>query len=120
MRELQGFGDRGSEGSHLNGKDRGSRVNDSHSVFLWQAGSKVYLVGVDNIELHDVDIFDMSEPAKPKPVAERDLLELFAVDTRIGSANNNNMFHHDVVVKRIDGRQVMFASYWDAGYVSWT
>ena len=37
----------------------------------------LYLVTVDNIELHDVDIFDISDPAEPKPVAEHDLVELF-------------------------------------------
>ncbi len=28
------------------------------------------------------------------------------------------VFLHDMIVKRIDGRQVMLASYWDAGYVA--
>jgi hypothetical protein len=111
---VQGFGDNGGEGQLTGPKD--GIVNDYHSVFLWQAGSKAYLVGVDNIELHDVDIFDVSDPARPKPVAEHDLLELFpSIEDQ--SANNDEIFHHDMVVKQIDGRQIMSASYWDAGYV---
>jgi hypothetical protein len=111
---VQGAGDRGGEGQ-LTGKGTGV-VNDYHSVFLWQAGGKVYLVGVDNIELHDVDIFDVSDPRSPKPVAEHDLLELFpSIEDQ--SANNDEIFHHDMVVKPIGGRQIMSASYWDAGYV---
>ena len=111
---VQGAGDAGGEGQ-LTGKDTGL-VNDYHSVFLWQAGSKVYLVGVDNRELHDVDIFDVSDPRNPKPVAEHDLLELFpSIEDQ--SANNDEIFLHDMVVKEIGGRQIMSASYWDAGYV---
>ncbi len=73
-------------------------------------------MGVDNIELHDVDIFDVSNPRNPKPVAEHDLLELFpSIEDQ--SANNDEIFHHDMVVKQIGGRQIMSASYWDAGYV---
>jgi hypothetical protein len=111
---VQGFGDHGGEG-HMTGNDTGI-VNTYHSVFLWKAGSKVYLVGVDNIELHDVDIYDVSNPSNPKPVAEHDLLALFpSIEDQ--SANNDEIFHHDVVVKTIGGRQIMSASYWDAGYV---
>jgi hypothetical protein len=110
---VQGFGDRGKEGT-MGGS--GPIANDYHSVFLWQAGSKVYLVGVDNVEFHDVDIFDVSNPRAPKPVAEHDLLELFP-QIRDASANGDEIFHHDVVVKEIGGRQIMSASYWDAGYV---
>ena len=33
------------------------------------------------------------------------------------SANGNTIFHHDMVVKRINGRMTMLNSYWDAGYV---
>ena len=110
---IQGFGDRGGEGQ-MGGS--GAIANHYHSVFLWQADSKVYAVGVDNIELHDVDIFDVTNPRNPKPVAEHDLLALFP-SIRDQSANGDEIFHHDMVVKEIGGRQIMSASYWDAGYV---
>ena len=110
---IQGAGDRGGEGN-LNGS--GALANDYHSVFLWQSGDKVYAVGVDNIELHDVDIFDVTNPRSPKAVGEYDLLEMFpSIEDQ--SANNDEIFHHDMVVKEINGRQIMSASYWDAGYV---
>ena len=110
---IQGAGDRGGEGQ-MSGPP--GPANDYHSVFLWQSGSKVYAVGVDNIELHDVDIFDVTDPRSPKPVAEHDLLELFpSIEDQ--SANGDEIFHHDMVVKEIGGRQIMSASYWDAGYV---
>ena len=110
---IQGAGDRGGEGQ-MGGSP--GPANDYHSVFLWQAGAKVYAVGVDNLELHDVDIFDVTNPRAPKAVAEFDLLEMFP-SIRDQSANGDEIFLHDMVVKEIGGRQVMSASYWDAGYV---
>lgn len=75
------------------------------------------LVGVDNEEFTDTDIYDVSDPRNPQPVGEFDLLERFP-QIEDQSALGNNIFLHDMVVKRIRGRQVMLASYWDAGYVT--
>ena len=107
------FGDFGGEG-FMTGE--GELANQYHSVFMWQDGAKVYLVGVDNEELNDVDIYDITDPRAPEPVDEFDLVEEFPqiVDE---SANGNLILHHDVVVKEIRGTQTMLASYWDAGYV---
>jgi hypothetical protein len=110
---VQGFGDFGDEGT-LEGE--ATAAHSSHSVFLWQDGGKVYAVAVDNEEQHDVDIFDVSDPRNPVPVGEFDLDELFPqiIDA---SAFGDEIFLHDMVVKKIDGVQTMLASYWDAGYV---
>jgi hypothetical protein len=110
---VQGFGDRGPEGS-LTGTD--PLANQYHSVFLWQDGKSVYLVGVDNEEFTDVDIYDVSNPRSPQPVAEFDLLEEFP-QIEDNLALGNLVLHHDMVVKRINGVQTMLSSYWDAGYV---
>jgi hypothetical protein len=110
---VQGAGDRGKEGV-LGGND--AIANDYHSVFLWEDDGHVYAVGVDNLELHDVDIFDVTNPRRPKPIGEFDLLSMFP-GIKDQSANGDEIFHHDMVVKEIEGRQVMSASYWDAGYV---
>ena len=107
------FGDFGGEG-FMTGE--GELANQYHSVFMWQDGAKVYLVGVDNVELHDVDIYDITNPRAPEPVDEFDLVAEFPqiVDQ---SANGNLILHHDMVVKEINGTQTMLSSYWDAGYV---
>jgi hypothetical protein len=110
---VQGAGDTGREGTMSGSNPVG---NSYHSVFLWKAGGKVYLVASDNLELHDVDIWDVTNPRSPKAVAEYDLLAKFP-SIRDNSANGDLIFHHDVVVKEIGGRQIMSASYWDAGYV---
>ena len=110
---VQGFGDFGGEGS-LTGTD--TKANEAHSIFIWDAGDKAYAVIVDNEELHDVDIFDITDPRAPQPVREYDLFdtapEAFTDDANVGTA-----FNHDVVVKNIGGSFKLHASYWDAGYI---
>jgi hypothetical protein len=111
---IQGAGDRGGEG-----RMNGTQIpNTYHSVFMWKDDGKVYLVATDNEELHDVDIFDITNPRAPKPVAEYDLLESFP---QIGQTAEHprlsQIFQHDMVTKVINGRDVMLNSYWDAGYV---
>ena len=111
---VQGAGDRGGEGQ-LNGP--GATANSYHSVFLWENDGKVYLVGTDNIEFHDVDIFDVTDPTRPKAVREYDLLEEFPQIAETPAPNGNNVFNHDMVVKEVGGRDVLLDSYWDGGYV---
>lgn len=111
---VQGFGDSGPDDGSLVGDEP---VHDSHSVFVWQDGRKAYLFIVDNLELHDVDIFDITDPRKPEPVAEYDFVEEFP-DILDNGALGDLILFHDGVVKEIDGRQVLMAAYWDAGYVT--
>jgi len=70
---------------------------------------------VDNEELADVDILDITDPRKPVLIAEHDLV---ALAPAIAEPGLSEIWHHDVVVKHIDGRWVMLVSYWDAGYVA--
>jgi len=78
---------------------------------------KVYLVASDDEELHDVDIFDVSDPRSPKPVAEYDMLATFPQIAETPPPNGNLVLNHDMIVKEIDGRDVLLESYWDAGYL---
>jgi hypothetical protein len=93
------------------------KAHTIHSVFMWDAGDKAYAVLVDNDEAEDVDIMDISDPRKPVMVAEYDLASDFPQILQEG-VGLDSVFHHDVVVKEIDGRQVMLVSYWDGGYVT--
>ena len=94
--------------------------SSAHSIFLWEDKDKLYAVIVDNLELHDVDIFDVTDPTAPKFIADVDLVALADeqnFDLIDNSALGNSIFHHDVVVKKIGNVQTMLVSYWDAGYV---
>jgi hypothetical protein len=111
---VQGFGDTGPDDGSLVGEEP---AHDSHSVFVWQDGKKAYLFIVDNVELHDVDIFDVTDPRNPEPVAEYDFVEEFPQIVE-GPTLDNLILFHDGVVKEIGGKQVLMAAYWDAGYVT--
>jgi hypothetical protein len=100
-----------------------TRSNETHSAFAWAqrdaSGAKtgkVFVVLVDDLEEPDVDILDISNPSKPKLVSETNL-DQFAQEgpTR---PHGDAVFSHDMVVKHIDGRDIMLMSYWDGGYVT--
>jgi len=113
---VQGAGDRSPESSVT--QDPSQVANSYHSVFVWQDGPRAYLAASDNVELSDVDIFDITDPTAPEFVKDLDVLSLPQAGQIVGeSAHGNAIFHHDVVVKRIAGRHRMLVSYWDAGYV---
>jgi hypothetical protein len=111
---IQGYGDRSPDGSLL--QDPAAVPNSNHSIFIWQDGPRAYAVTVDNTEQADVDIFDITNPRDPEFIGDLDLVALFGQIVQ-NSANGNTIFHHDTVVKRINGRMTMLTSYWDAGYV---
>ncbi len=92
-------------------------ANTVHSALTWQDGRRAYSVLVDNEEAADVDIYDISDPTNPTLVADYDLAEEFPQILQSQPDNLTSVFFHDVTVKKIDGRQIMVASYWDAGYV---
>jgi hypothetical protein len=95
-------------------------VNTIHSAFAWDAGDNAYVVMTDNEEFPDVDIMDITNPHRPRLIAELDLNELFDVDQpEIGLTDS---FLHDMVVKFMEdgpyaGHWVMLLSYWDGGWV---
>ena len=109
------WGDYGGEGDLVKGPGDDDKANETHSIFIWDAGDKAYAVFVDNEELHDVDIFEITNPASPQPVREYDLSSDTPAWTE--TPNGDTPFHHDMVVKQIGGKFVLLASYWDAGYI---
>ena len=108
----EGFGDR-----TMPGEQRAATAHEIHSVFAWDAGRKAYAVLVDNLESRNVDIVDISNPRRPRLVAEYDLAAQFPQIPQSRPPNLQDVFHHDVIVKKIGTRQVMLVSYWDGGYV---
>ena len=70
---------------------------------------------VDDLELDDIDILDITNPSKPKKVSETNLQEFAQTGPR--RPHGDAVFSHDMVVKRIGGRDIMLMSYWDGGYV---
>lgn len=96
-------------------REPGSRdANEIHSAFAWDAGDNAYVVVTDNEEFPDVDIFNITNPHRPRLVAEYDLNDFDVDQPELGLTES---FLHDMVVKEINGEFIMLLSYWDGGYV---
>jgi hypothetical protein len=94
-------------------------ANQVHSMFAWRNDStkRTYVVLVDDEEITDVDIMDITDPRKPVMVNDTlDLVELFGVDQE-EPAGLTSVFSHDMMVYRHGNRYIMTMSYWDGGYV---
>ena len=95
--------------------DRGfADTNEIHSAFAWQAGDRAFVVMTDNLEFPDVDIMEITNPHRPRLIAELDLNDFDVEQPELGLTDS---FLHDMVVKQIDGRWVMLLSYWDGGWI---
>ncbi|MGQ0604007.1 MAG: PA domain-containing protein [Anaerolineales bacterium] len=96
-----------------------STANQIHSAFAWQQGKRAFVVIVDDEELEDVDILEITDPSAPVQIAEVGLADWpdaqNAQSDGIGSFAAS--FFHDVVVRKVKGRWLMLLSYWDAGYI---
>ncbi|MBW3664792.1 MAG: hypothetical protein KY469_16965, partial [Actinobacteria bacterium] len=76
------FGDRGFADTH-----------EIHSAFAWDTGDNAYVVIVDNIEWPDVDILDITNPKRPRLIAEYDLNDHDVAQPEIGLTSS---FVHDM------------------------
>jgi hypothetical protein len=81
-------------------------ANDTHSIFAWDAGDRAYIVSTDNFENTDVDIHDITNPSRPRLVAE---LQLDALWPQIlqGGTGLTQVNLHDMVVKNINGNWIL-------------
>jgi hypothetical protein len=98
-------------------------VNDIHSAFAWQdpATGRAYVVMTDNAEATDVDILDITNPHRPRLIADLNLNEycepaLGRIDQPEIGVTESSL--HDMIVKQIGGEWIMLLSYWDGGFVT--
>ena len=105
---VEGFGDFTTPGRAQ------TKANQIHSVLMWDAGDRAYAVMVDDMEDLDIDIVDITNPAKPRLISETGLPHW---PTARSDGYGNENLHHDMEVRRFGDRWIMVASYWDVGYV---
>jgi len=106
------------------GERTGSDAHQTHSAFVWQPvlGGPAYLVTQDEEDLADVDIYDITNPRRPRLISELNLNDYDVAQPALNLADSNL---HDMTVKCIPaddpspyaGQCIMIASYWDGGYV---
>ncbi|HEU4867936.1 MAG TPA: PA domain-containing protein [Actinomycetota bacterium] len=108
---VEGFGD-----FTVKGKSQ-THSNQVHSAFGWtnDETGRAYVVMTDDEEATDTDIIEITNPSRPKFVADYD----FAPQSRqpLGAVHGDATFIHDEIVKKINGRYIGLLSYWDGGYI---
>jgi hypothetical protein len=90
----------------------GDRANEAHSAIAWNAGDRAYVAAIDNEELEDVDIFEITDPRNPVKLSE----------TRLPGVNvdgyGQEKTSHDFDVLRFPDRSWhLMVSDWDAGWI---
>jgi hypothetical protein len=108
---VEGFGD-----FTINGKSQ-THSNQVHSAFAWvnQETGRAYVIMTDDEEATDTDIIEITNPSRPKFVAEYDFSP--QSEQPVGAVHGDAVFIHDEIVKKIKGRYIGLLSYWDGGYI---
>ena len=87
-----------------------------HNTYIYQQGENAYMLVVDDVNVQDLTIVDVTKPQSPRVIAVTGQLDwppTIAAEFVSGAA----VFLHDVWVQENDGRIIAYLSYWDAGLV---
>lgn len=106
------------------------RARQVHNIYAWQDGDRAYAAIVDDEELLDVDILDITDPADPVHVGETGLPDWPGVNV---DGFGDNAFVHDIWARKAtftsttgkgknketttSERWELLLSYWDAGFI---
>jgi hypothetical protein len=87
------------------------RANEAHSAIAWDAGNRAFVAAIDNEELEDVDLYEITDPRNP----------VFLAHTRLPGVNvdayGQEKTSHDFDVLRIGTEWHLMVSDWDAGWI---
>jgi hypothetical protein len=87
-----------------------------HNTYIYQQGEKAYMLVVDDVNIQDLTIVDVTKPQSPRVVAVTGQLDWPAdIDAEFGDTAGT--FLHDVWVQENGSRIVAYLAYWDAGLV---
>jgi hypothetical protein len=94
-------------------------AHEVHSAFAWDAGDRAYVILVDDEEVLDVDIMDITDPRNPVLIKETGLPDWpGAQDNQsAGLGNFSASFLHDLQVRQFGSKWIALLSYWDTGWV---
>jgi hypothetical protein len=90
----------------------GNRANESHSAIAWDAGPNAYVAAIDNEELNDVDIFNITDPRNPVKIAETNL-----PGVTVNAYGSEKTAHDFDVLRFPNGTWRLMVSDWDAGWI---
>ena len=87
---------------------------DVHNTYIWQQGGNAYVMIVDDVNVQDVHIADITKPQAPREIAVTGQLDWPGLNDNIG---DGEVFLHDVWVQENNGKYIAYLSYWDGGLV---
>jgi hypothetical protein len=90
----------------------GDRANESHSAIAWDTGDRAYVAAIDNEELEDVDLFDITDPRNPVLLSETRL-----PGVHVDGYGQEKTSHDFDVLQFPDGSWHLMVSDWDAGWI---
>ncbi len=111
-RLAEGVGDRSADNTP--GAITRLRARQVHDISAWQDGNRAYAALVDDEELTDLDILDITDPRNPVHIADVGLPDWPTANV---NAFGDEAFLHDVWFQLIDGVPTLLLSYWDAGWI---
>ena len=100
--------------------------NGIHNTFIWTDDSGTsYGIAVDNVDVNDVIIMDLTRPQSPKEIGRIGIGDWLNGASYPQIADDNQLFTgvfaapllHDVWVMQVGGEWQAVLSYWDAGFV---
>jgi hypothetical protein len=90
----------------------GNRANEAHSAIAWNAGNRAFLAAIDNEELNDVDLFEITDPRDPVKLSETRV-----PGVRVDGYGQEKTSHDFDVLRFPDGSWHLMVSDWDAGWI---
>ncbi|WP_162605967.1 hypothetical protein [Jiangella aurantiaca] len=91
----------------------GNRANESHSAIAWNtAAGNAYVAAIDNEEVDDVDLYDITDPRNPVLIAETRL-----PGVHVDGYGQEKTSHDFDVLQFPDGTWHLMVSDWDAGWI---
>ena len=90
----------------------GDRANEAHSAIAWDAGGRAFVAAIDNEELEDVDLFEITDPRNPVLLAETRL-----PGVNVDAYGQEKTAHDFDVLRFPDGSWHLMVSDWDAGWI---
>lgn len=89
---------------------------ESHNTFVWQQGDNAYMMVVDDENVQDVHILDVTKPQSPKEITVTGQLD-WPADIAVEFGGSASVFLHDMWIQENDGVVMAYLAYWDAGLV---
>ena len=87
-----------------------------HNTYIYQQGDNAYMLVVDDVNVQDLTIVDVTKPQSPKVITVTGQLDWpDDIADEFGAAAAT--FLHDVWVQENNGKIIAYLSYWDAGLV---